>query len=316
MPTDKIRDTSEITLPGIAASPGIAHGQVFLHLQNDLELPAHDIEPAQRGAESARFDRALIATRQQVQRTKAEVEKNLGTDEARIFDAHLLVLEDQALIGETLRELDSTGHNIERCFHRVAQRYISAFENIEDEYLRERAGDIRDVAQRLLQNLLGQSAQSLGELAHGRVVVARDLTPSEAAGLDRSAALAFVTDTGSKTSHAVIVARSMRVPAIVGARDLTGRVRNGDWVLVDGYEGRVILHPTQQTLFRYGQIQLAKKTLALRLLEASRKPAVTLDGATAAKDYGPGEAFDVPGKSGFTIVVRGGLCEYICSFLA
>ncbi len=282
MPTDKIRDTSEITLPGIAASPGIAHGQVFLHLQNDLELPAHDIEPAQRGAESARFDRALIATRQQVQRTKAEVEKNLGTDEARIFDAHLLVLEDQALIGETLRELDSTGHNIERCFHRVAQRYISAFENIEDEYLRERAGDIRDVAQRLLQNLLGQSAQSLGELAHGRVVVARDLTPSEAAGLDRSAALAFVTDTGSKTSHAVIVARSMRVPAIVGARDLTGRVRNGDWVLVDGYEGRVILHPTQQTLFRYGQIQLAKKTLALRLLEASRKPAVTLDGATIA----------------------------------
>ncbi len=282
MPTDEIRDTSEITLPGIAASPGIAHGQVFLHVQNDLELPAHDIDPAQRGEETARFERALIATRLQVQRTKAEVEKNLGADEARIFDAHLLVLEDQALISETLRELETSGHNIERCFHRVAQRYIAAFETIEDEYLRERAGDIRDVAQRLLQNLLGQAAQSLGELAKGRVVVAGDITPSEAAGLDRSEALAIVTDTGSKTSHAVIVARSMRVPAVVGARDLTKRVRNGDWVLVDGYEGKVILHPAEQTLFRYGKIRLEKKNIELRLLEASRQPAVTLDGVTVA----------------------------------
>ncbi len=282
MPTDEIRETTETTLPGIAASPGIAHGQVFLHLQNDLELPAHDIEPARRGEEAARFERALLATRQQVQKTKAEVEKNLGADEARIFDAHLLVLEDHALIGETLRELETTGHNIERCFHRVAQRYIAAFENIEDEYLRERAGDIRDVAQRLLQNLLGQAAQSLGDLAKGRVVVAGDITPSEAAGLDRSEALAIVTDSGSKTSHAVIVARSMRVPAVVGTRDLTRRVRNGDWVLVDGYEGKVILHPAEQTLFRYGQIRLAKKNIELRLLEASRRPAVTRDGAAVA----------------------------------
>jgi len=223
---------------------------------------------------------ALLTTRQQVQKIKAEVEKNLGADEARIFDAHLLVLEDQALIGETLRELETSGHNVERCFQRVAQRYIQAFENIEDEYLRERAGDIRDVAQRLLQNLLGQVTQNLSEQARGHVVVAGDITPSEAAGLDRSGALAFVTDTGSKTSHAVIVARSMRVPAVVGARDLTTRVRNGDWVLVDGYEGIIILRPTEQTLFRYGKIKLEKKNIELRLLEASRQPAVTLDGVT------------------------------------
>ncbi|MEI6861824.1 MAG: phosphoenolpyruvate--protein phosphotransferase [Verrucomicrobiota bacterium] len=279
MPTEENRDTTETTLQGIAASPGIAHGQVFVHLQSELELPAHDIEPARRGEEAARFDRALLATRQQVQRIMAEVEKNLGPDEARIFDAHLLVLEDQALVGETLRELKTSGHNIERCFQRVAQRYIAAFDRIDDEYLRERAGDIRDVAQRVLQNLLGQAAQSLGDLAGGRVVVAGDITPSEAAGLDRSEALAIVTDTGSKTSHAVIVARSMRIPAVVGARDLTRRVRNGDWVLVDGYLGAVILHPTEQTLFRYGQIRLAKKNLEQRLLEAGRLPAVTLDGA-------------------------------------
>ena len=152
MLTEENRDTTETTLQGIAASPGIAHGQVFLHLQSELELPAHDIEPARRGEEAARFDRALLATRQQVQRIMAEVEKNLGPDEARIFDAHLLVLEDQALVGETLRELKTSGHNIERCFHRVAQRYIAAFDSIDDEYLRERAGDIRDVAQRVLQS--------------------------------------------------------------------------------------------------------------------------------------------------------------------
>ncbi len=279
MLTEENRDTTETTLQGIAASPGIAHGQVFLHLQSELELPAHDIEPARRGEEAARFDRALLATRQQVQRIMAEVEKNLGPDEARIFDAHLLVLEDQALVGETLRELKTSGHNIERCFHRVAQRYIAAFDSIDDEYLRERAGDIRDVAQRVLQNLLGQASQSLGDLARGRVVVAGDITPSEAAGLDRSEALAIVTDTGSKTSHAVIVARSMRVPAVVGTRDLTRRIRNGDWVLVDGYMGAVILHPTEQTLYRYGQIRLAKKNLEQRLLEAGRLPAVTLDDA-------------------------------------
>src|SRR5262245_21328389 len=96
MPTDEPRDITETTLQGIAASPGIAHGQVFLHLQNDLELPAHEIDPARRGEEAARFERTLIETRRQVQRIKSEVEKNLGADEARIFDAHLLVLEDQA----------------------------------------------------------------------------------------------------------------------------------------------------------------------------------------------------------------------------
>jgi len=282
MPNEAVRDKTEITLQGVAASPGIAHGPVFLHLQSDVELPAYDIEPARRGEEVARFDRALVVTRQQVQKIKAEVEKNLGSEEARIFDAHLLVLEDQALVGETLRELDASGRNIERCFQHVAQRYIQAFDNIDDEYLRERAGDIRDVAQRLLQNLLGQSAQNFSDLARGRVVVANDLSPSTVAGLDRSQALGLLTDAGSTTSHAAIVARSMRVPAVVGLRDLTTRAVNGDIILVDGYSGAVILHPSEQTLFRYGQIQLRKKSQEQRLLDASRRPAVTRDGVAVA----------------------------------
>lgn len=268
----------EIVLQGISASQGIAYGQIFIYVQSDLEVPEYKIEKARWQAEIARFEHALLETRKQVQKIMSEVEKNLGEEEARIFDAHLLVLEDQALITETLREFEKTRLNVDTCFNRVAQRYIAAFEQIDDEYLRERGGDIRDVAQRVLANLLGHTAQRLSTLADKRIVVANDISPSDAASLDRSAALGVVTDSGSKTSHAVIVARSMKIPAVVGLRDLTAKVKSGDSLLVDGYEGTVILNPTEGTLFRYGQIQRQKRTQEQRLLDANRLPTTTLDG--------------------------------------
>jgi phosphotransferase system enzyme I (PtsI) len=263
---------------GISASHGIAYGQILLYEKSDVEVPFYQVDPNKRVAEIARFEQALLTTRQQIAKIQDEVEKNLGVDEARIFDAHLMVLEDQALIGETIREFEKTGRNIETCFNQVASRYIKAFDEIDDEYLRERAGDLRDVAQRVLQNLLGQAINNLSRLADKRVVVANDISPSDSASIDRSQALGIVTDTGSKTSHAVIVARSMRIPAVVGVRDLTKKARNGDWAIVDGYEGIVVLNPSEQTLFRYGKIQIQKKSFEQRLLEASRQPAVTLDG--------------------------------------
>jgi phosphotransferase system enzyme I (PtsI) len=272
------RQKTETTVQGISASNGIAYGEIFLYLQTDLEVPIYQVDASKRIEEIARFDQGLVTTRQQITKIKNEVEQNLGPDEARIFDAHLMVLEDQALIGETIREFEATGVNIETCFNNVSLRYVKAFDEINDEYLRERAGDIRDVAQRVLRNLLGQAAHHLGELAEKRVVVANDITPSDAAGINRSAALAIVTDVGSKTSHAVIVARSLKIPAVVGVRDLTTRVCSGDRVLVDGYEGVVIVNPTEQTLFRYGRIQTEKKTFESRLQAASRLPSETLDG--------------------------------------
>jgi phosphotransferase system enzyme I (PtsI) len=228
--------------------------------------------------EVARFDRALIATRQQISKIKNEVEKNIGPEEAAIFDAHLMVLEDEALIGETIREFEATGRNIETCFQRVSSRYVQAFSEIDDAYLRERAGDLRDVAQRVLNNLLGQVETALNRLADQRVVVAIDISPSASASLDRSAALGLVLDSGSKTSHAVIVARSMKIPCVVGLRNLTTRVANGDWAIVDGYDGVVIVNPSESTLFRYGKIQEQKKSFEARLLEANRQPAITQDG--------------------------------------
>eukprot|EP01035_Chromulina_nebulosa_P042399 gene42399-57386_t len=179
-----------------------------------------------------------------------------------------------------IREFETTGRNIETCFNKVSSRYIQAFSEIDDEYLRERAGDIRDVAQRVLQNLLGQAENSLSKLAEGDRSFATTIRFS--ASIDRSAALGIVTDSGSKTSHAVIVARSMKVPAVVGVRNLTKRAKNGDWAIVDGYDGVVILNPSESTLFRYGKIQERKKSFEARLMEANRQAAVTLDGVAVS----------------------------------
>jgi phosphotransferase system enzyme I (PtsI) len=268
----------EVVVQGISASQGIAYGQIFVYLRSEIQVPTYQVDPDKRIDEIARFDRALLVTRQQIAKIQDEVERSLGKNEALIFDAHLLVLEDQALISETIREFETTGRNIESCFDAVSNKYIQAFSEIDDEYLRERAGDIQDVAQRVLQNLLGQAENSLSRLVERRIVVANDLSPSDSAGIDRGSGLAIVTESGSKTSHAVIVARSMKVPAVVGVRDLTKRVKTGDWMLVDGYEGQVILNPSEATLFRYGKIQSRKKSIESRLLEANRQESVTLDG--------------------------------------
>ena len=272
------RAQSELVIQGIAASKGIAYGQAFLYLQSELEIPRYSVAPDKRVAEIARFEQALVTTRQQISLIQAQVTKNLSEEEALIFDAHQMVLEDQALIGETIRDFEKTGLNIETCFNTIAQRYIQAFSEIDDEYLRERAADIKDVAKRVLHVLLGQVASSLTELVEQRIIVACDISPSEAAGIDRSAALGIVTDAGSRTSHAVIVARSLKIPAVVGVRNLTTRLKNGDWLMVDGYDGVVIVNPTEQTLFRYGKIEKAKKSFETRLMAVNELAAETLDG--------------------------------------
>ena len=273
-------EKAEIIVRGLAAARGIACGRVFRYIQSDIEVPAYQVEEARIPEEIARLERAILTTRKQIQEIMAKVEKNLATEEARIFDAHLMVLEDQVLISETIRELEQSKMNIECCFNRVSQRYIKAFSEIDDEYLRERAGDIRDVAQRLLQNLLERPGASLSKLPGRRIIVANDISPSAAAGVDRERVIGFVTDTGGKTSHAVIMARSMNVPAVVGTNDLTSRISDDDLVLVDGSEGLVIINPSEQTLFRYGKLQSEQERFAGRLREVNELPAITKDGRT------------------------------------
>ena len=273
---------TEVILQGISASPGIALGPAFVYRKAELEVPEYQISPEKQAGEIERFNEALMTTRGQISSIRDQVEKNLGSEEAQIFDAHLMVLEDQALISETEREMETTGKNVEACFNTVAHRYIRAFAEIDDEYLRERAGDIRDVASRVLHNLMGQTAENLSTLLGRRIVVADDIAPSDAATLDRSSAMGIITESGSKTSHAVIVARSMKVPAVVGARGVMDRIKDGAEVIVDGYDGVIIIHPSEQTLYRYGALRNEKRSFEKRLMDAVHEPCVTQDGVAVA----------------------------------
>jgi phosphoenolpyruvate-protein phosphotransferase (PTS system enzyme I) len=251
----------EVVLQGVPASPGVAQGVAFVYLQRELQVPVYHVEPDKHPAEIKRFEQALMQTRGQISKLRTEVAERLGEQEAQILDAHLLVLEDSALIEETIHELRTSGYNIDYCFRTVAQRYVEAFDKIEDEYLRERAADVRDVARRVLHQLLGQDAASLARLGGQRIIVSQDLSPSDTASLDRNSVLGILTDMGSRTSHAVIMARSMQVPAVVGLHDATAKLNNGDAVLIDGYEGLAIINPTEATLFRYGRVEKRQRDI-------------------------------------------------------
>ena len=269
---------SEVIFEGIPASPGIAHGAGFVYRKSELEVPEYQVPVDARPAEIKRLGDALIKTRGQIAAIRDQVRANLGEDEAQIFDAHLMVLEDRALITETEREIETSGKNVEACFNAVSQRYITAFAEIDDEYLSERASDIRDVASRVLHALLGKTSETLSERLGRHVVIADDITPSDAASLDRSAALGLVTASGSKTSHAVIVARSMKIPAVVGVHGVLDQVVSDEDVIIDGYEGLLILHPSAETLERYGSLREEKQVFEQRMMAAVNEPSVTLDG--------------------------------------
>lgn len=263
---------------GIAASPGIAHGSVSLIREKALSVPKYKIDEGQMQGEVARFENALVETRKQIQKIQEAIRESLGEDEARIFDAHLLVLEDNALIDESIREMKATEENIEASVWAVGNRFIEALAKIDDEYLRERASDIRDVLRRLLSNLTGQTLEGVQGPDEKHVLVAHDIAPSDSASVNKEHLLGLVTDAGSKTSHTVIVARSMNIPAVVGLGDITQKVRPDDVVLVDGYEGRVIVNPSKDTLYKYGKLKDERTSIEERMLVLSKEPSLTQDG--------------------------------------
>lgn len=237
----------EQVLRGIAAAPGVATGPAYLMLAGMAKVPKHAVEDIE--AELARLDQALASTRRQISELRDEVAGRLGAAEAEIFDAHLLVLEDAALVGEVAAMVRRDRLNIEHCFSTVADRYIEIFANLDDDFLRERASDIRDVTGRILDNLLGVStrARRAGEPS---AILAADLTPSDTASLPPGEVLAIATESGNRTSHSAIMARALEVPAVVGVHGLLSEVNPGDQVVVDGDQGIVVLHPSAATLER------------------------------------------------------------------
>lgn len=274
--TEDVQKT-EKTLRGVAASPGVAHGEVFVILQKEHDIPIFQVEDALHSQEVARFEEALSRTHHQISSVRNEVAKRLGEEEAKIFDAHLMVLEDKALIEEVISEMEDTGYNVEYCFRSVCERFIDAFSSLEDEYIRERVSDIRDVEKRVLDNLLGETSTSIVEMAAERIIVSEDIAPSDAAELGQARVVGIVTDAGSRTSHAVIMARSLQIPAVVGLHDVTQRLATGDYILVDGYEGLVIINPTEETLYRYGELKEERQNIQKIFRSSAQKPAHTLD---------------------------------------
>jgi len=267
----------EVRLKGIAAAPGVARGPAY-PLMRGMAIVACE-KVADPEAEIRRLEGALAATRQEISQLRDDVARKLNESEASIFDAHLLVLEDVALIDDVSREVRSTGFNVEFCFQEVAQRYIEIFEKMDDDFLRERASDIRDVTGRVLDQLLGTQPERVGQAAQEHVVAARDLTPSDTAGLHDGGVLAFVTEEGGRTSHSAIMARSLDVPAVVGVKGLMEAVREDDVILVDGETGLVILNPTPETIDGYRDKEQAIRQRRDRVRAEVSFPDLTADGS-------------------------------------
>ena len=268
----------EIALYGIPGSPGVSHGPVFRFLHGDVEVPQYQVSVSEQESELERFKDSVAITRTQIEGIRNEVAKNLGEKEAGIFDAHILVLEDKALFVDIEKEIKKTGDNIEQCVYRVTQRYHDYFNQLEDEYLRERAADLKDISKRLLRNLIGETAAGTAFLGEPRILVSEDLSPSDTASLDRSKILGIATDTGGRTSHAVIMARASGVPAVVGVRGLTEKLGEGDTILIDGFEGIAIINPSEGTLFRYGKVGLQRNKIKDLFAGEISLPPETQDG--------------------------------------
>jgi phosphotransferase system enzyme I (PtsI) len=263
---------------GVGVSPGIARGTVFVIRPEDEELPTRKIDESEIPGELARFEAALVKTREQILEMQQRIAESIGTKDASIFDAHLLVVEDRTLIDEVLRTLDRDRWNIEHVFHQVASRYAKTLSEIDDPYLRERALDINDVCRRVLRNLMGHEAKSPAQIDVPHILVAHNLTPSDTAQLNRKLVLGFATDVGSRTSHTAIMARSLNIPAVVALRNVSEGLLTGDHVLLDGYSGLVIINPSDQTLWEYGELEVKKSAVDVKLDELRETISTTLDG--------------------------------------
>jgi phosphotransferase system enzyme I (PtsI) len=265
---------------GIPVSPGVCRGRILvLSRPQDSNIPRRQLREEELPGQIRRLEQVLVETRRQVLEVQRQVSENLGVKDASIFDAHLLVLEDPLLLEEVTRLINEEKVNVEYAFHQFAEKYIATLGASQDEYLRERAADLRDVTARLLNNLLGRAEDAdLRHLPEQCILIAHDLTPSRTALLDRKMVLGFATDVGSKTSHTAILARSLSIPAVVGLQAASRELVTGEYALLDGFNGQIILNPTDQTLFEYGQLVRKQVTLQEKLRDARDKPAVTLDG--------------------------------------
>ncbi|MEK3993621.1 phosphoenolpyruvate--protein phosphotransferase [Psychrobacillus sp. FSL K6-2365] len=263
-------------LIGIAASSGIAIGKAFLMIEPDLTISKSTV--SNKEEEVTRFHEAVNAAKLELQKIRDRAEIDLGAENAAIFDAHLLVLSDPELIGTVEGKINDEAVNAEAALQETADTLVVMFEQLDNEYMRERAADIRDVTKRVIARLLGVEVPNIGLIDEEVIIISKDLAPSDTAQLNRAFAKGFTTDMGGRTSHSAIMARSLEIPAVVGTKNATSAIKQGDFIVVDGDNGEVIINPSKDVIESYVTKRNQQEVEKQELLLLKNKQTITLDG--------------------------------------
>lgn len=265
-------------ITGIPASPGIVFGKALVLKEEKIVLDTQKISEDQVEAEVARFYAGREAAVEQLNSIHQRALKSLGEEKAAIFEGHLMILEDEELEEEIIDYLRSNKVNASVAASKIIDQQVEMLSEIDDEYLKERAGDIRDIGNRLIKNILGMHIVDLGDITEESILVAYDLTPSETAQLNLEKVLGFITDIGGRTSHTSIMARSLELPAIVGTNNVTAQVNTGDYLILDAVNNCVYVNPSQAEIDELKKLEAKLTEEKAELAKLKDLPAVTLDG--------------------------------------
>ncbi|HAR4460237.1 TPA: phosphoenolpyruvate--protein phosphotransferase [Staphylococcus aureus] len=281
-------------IKGIAASDGVAIAKAYLLVEPDLTFDKNEKVTDVEG-EVAKFNSAIEASKVELTKIRNNAEVQLGDDKAAIFDAHLLVLDDPELIQPIQDKIKNENANAATALTDVTTQFVTIFESMDNEYMKERAADIRDVSKRVLSHILGVELPNPSMIDESVVIVGNDLTPSDTAQLNKEFVQGFATNIGGRTSHSAIMSRSLEIPAIVGTKSITQEVKQGDMIIVDGLNGDVIVNPTEDELIAYQDKReryFADKKELQKLRDADT---VTVDGVHAELAANIGTPNDLPG---------------------
>jgi len=278
MASEKNKIAEDTFLVGLAASPGIAIGEVCLVNRARMTAVERPIAESEIAAQVDAFLDAVHVSKRQLEEVKSRVSDRKLAEHLYIIDTHLLILEDQMLLDETIANIGRERVNAEGALKRTLARFRKIFDGIEDEYLRERRSDIDSVGDRILRNLMGETQQSLADIDRKVIVLAHDLSPADTLQMDKGKIIGFVTDVGGRTSHTAILARSLGIPAVVGLEKASSLVPDGTAAIVDGINGTVILNPSALTFKEYLEKKQEYEYLEKELLSYRELSAETLDG--------------------------------------
>jgi phosphotransferase system enzyme I (PtsI) len=265
-------------LQGVCASPGIGVGKILLVGKEEFSVFPRKIAVSEIPAEILKFEEALIKTRRELVELQRNLSHQLGQEHAQIFDAHLLVLEDRVLIEDVIIQIKNSKSNVEYAFQQVIKKYVDTLTKLDDEYLRERAIDIQDVAKRVMRKLFKQECNLAASVTEKVVIVAHDLSPADTAALPKENILGFATNIGGRTSHTAIIARALGIPAVVGLEKITAYVNDKTQLIVDGSEGVVVINPDEETLNVYRKKQREAKRIKKLFESIKDDPAQSVDG--------------------------------------